>query len=216
MTWNVKAFELQFDGVVRVIGNQKPDVVGLQEVCVAQLEDIRSALRERYKLRYRMQPGSVFRTDKCPSGTAYGEGMLSKRKMTRFSQTKFPVQEGKEPRQMMAVTIKLGRRSVRVFNTHIGLGREIEPQIKTVARITRRHRRALVLGDFNADPTRPEIAPMFRAFNEDRNGPWTFNHQGNLVKIDYVFRRGIKFIRQRAYDTPSSDHRPFVVDVRRP
>jgi len=76
--------------------------------------------------------------------------------------------------------------------------------------------RALVLGDFNVDPTRPEIQPMFRRFSENRRGPWTKDYEGNRVKIDYVFRKRIRGVRTRVFDTPASDHRSLVVTVRRP
>ena len=217
MTWNVKGGELQFDGVVSVIGNQNPDVVGLQEICVAQLEQIRTALAERYKLRYRLQPGSVSRpAGRCPDGKAFGQGMLSKRRMTNPKVYKFPKRSDDERRGVMAVTIRLGKRSVRVYNTHIGLRSGTGPQIKQVARLSSRQTRALVLGDFNADPTRAEMLPMFRRFAENPRGPWTYDYNGNLVKIDYVFRRRVKAVKTEVFNSPSSDHRPMVVTVRRP
>lgn len=216
MTWNVQGSQLKLNGVVGEIRKRNPDVVGLQEICVAQLKEIRNELANR-GLRYWMRPGSVSRQPKlCPKGEAFGQGMLSKRAMSPPEVVPFPERKGYERRGVMAVTIKLGRRSVRVFNTHIGLRSDTAPQIKQVAQMASKPARALVLGDFNVDPTRPEIQPMFRRFSENRRGPWTKDYEGNRVKIDYVFRKRIRAVRTRVFDTPASDHRPLVVTVRRP
>ncbi len=76
---------------------------------------------------------------------------------------------GSEDRGYIAVTTEVAGRTVRVFNTHLAQRRQEsvrEKQTAVLAPQVARYGRAVVLGDFNAVPDAPELAPMW-ALAED-------------------------------------------------
>jgi len=133
-----------------------------------------------------------------------------------------------ERRAYMHLRVEINGSEMDVFNTHIGL-KDVQP--KQIAQLREavllKGPRTIVLGDFNArtkDPRFPQHDEWLRDFrtvlNEvDPNGVYKTSPNkasgGDQKKIDYIFFRGLTHDgRVENYDTPSSDHRPLIADLR--
>ncbi|WP_307544156.1 endonuclease/exonuclease/phosphatase family protein [Streptomyces sp. V3I8] len=227
MTWNI-CNPCEESNVNRAaeIAASAPQVVGLQEACVRDVERIRDHLRYRYGLVYRVEYGTVLRNwGRCGglpwSPGAYGQAVLSASPMTDVVDVEYP-DGGSEDRGYMAVTTTVGDRSVRVFNTHLAERRQEAvraQQTGVLAAEVARHDRAIVLGDFNAVPDTPELARMWTlaADADPECGPSptgdcevTTDWQS---KFDYIFLRGVVALGHRVRPTPYSDHHPLRADL---
>src|ERR1044072_3188840 len=105
-----------------------PQVIGMQETCVRDVERIRDYLKRFYGLVYHVAYGSVLRNwGRCggapwsPGG--FGQALLSAAPMTDRVDVEYP-DGGSEDRGYMAVTTMVDGRSVRVFNTHLAQRRQ--------------------------------------------------------------------------------------------
>ncbi|MFE2278141.1 endonuclease/exonuclease/phosphatase family protein [Streptomyces sp. NPDC059454] len=230
MTWNI-CNPCETSNVDRAaeIATYAPQVIGLQEACVRDVERIRDYLRRLYGLVYHVEYGTVLRNwGRCGgvpwSPGAYGQAILSAAPMTDRVNVEYP-DGGSEDRGYMAVTTLVGGRSVRVFNTHLAQRRQEAvraDQAGVLAAVIARHDRAIVLGDFNAVPDAPELtriwalaedtAPQCRPSPVGTCEPTTDWHS----KFDYVFLRGLTPLEHRVEPTPYSDHHMLHTDVAPP
>ncbi len=209
-----------------------PQVIGLQEACVRDVEQIRDHLEEAYGLVYRVEYGSVLRNwNRCgglpwrPGG--YGQAILSAAPMTDRVSVEYP-DGGSEDRGYLAVTTLVGGRPVRVFNTHLAERRQAEvraAQVRVLAAEVARHDRAIVLGDFNAAPHAPELAPMWALATDADPGcrPAAASAAADACAVttdwnstfDYVFLRGITPRSHHVRPSPHSDHHLLHADLNR-
>ncbi len=224
------------------IATYAPQVIALQEACVRDVERIRRYLDEVYGLVYRVEYGTVLRNwNRCgglpwrPGG--YGQAILSAAPMTDRVSVEYP-DGGSEDRGYLAVTTSVGGRLVRVFNTHLAERRQGEVragQIEVLAVEVARHDHAIVLGDFNAVPHAPELAPMWALAADTHPGchPSTTDTDGDSdgdgdadtdactattdwhSKFDYVFLRGITSGTHHVRPSPYSDHHVLYADLHR-
>ncbi|MER6119161.1 endonuclease/exonuclease/phosphatase family protein [Streptomyces sp. NPDC001743] len=231
MTWNICnpcKGSGQNAGRAAEIAAYAPQVIGLQEACVGDVERIRDHLRYRYGLVYHVEYGSVLRSwSRCggvpwaPGG--FGQAILSAAPMTGRVNVEYP-EGGSEDRGYVAVTTLVDGRPVRVFNTHLAQRSQESVRMKqtgVLAKAVARHDRAIVLGDFNAVPDAAELAGMWELFADADAGcgpsasgmcePTTDWHS----KFDYVFLRGFTSLEQGVHLTPYSDHDLVRADLRR-
>ncbi|MGW1780573.1 endonuclease/exonuclease/phosphatase family protein [Streptomyces sp. NPDC002143] len=227
MTWNIcnPCEESNADRAAE-IATYAPQVIGLQEACVRDVERIRDYLKDRYGLVYHVEYGTVLRNwGRCggapwsPGG--YGQALLSAAPMTNPVTVEYP-DGGSEDRGYMAVTTKVDGRSVRVFNTHLAERRQESVragQVGVLAAAVARHDRAIVLGDFNAVPDASELTGMWAlAADTDPqcHPPTTGTCEPTTdwqSKFDYVFLRGIVAIEHRVHPTEHSDHNLLHTDL---
>ncbi|MGW2051502.1 endonuclease/exonuclease/phosphatase family protein [Streptomyces sp. NPDC001858] len=227
MTWNIcNPCELSNADRAGEIAAYAPQVIGLQEACVGDVERIRGYLKDRYGLDYHVEYGSVLRNwGRCggapwsPGG--YGQALLSAAPMTNPVTVEYP-DGGSEDRGYMAVTTKVDGRSVRVFNTHFAERRQEEVragQADVLAAAVARHDRAIVLGDFNAVPDASELTEMWAvaADTAPECRPPTVGTCEPTTdwrsKFDYVFLRGVTPLEHHVHPTPYSDHHQFYTDL---
>ncbi|MCX5195692.1 endonuclease/exonuclease/phosphatase family protein [Streptomyces sp. NBC_00249] len=232
-TWNIcnpcGGSGLNF-GRATEIATAAPQVIGLQEACVRDVEEIRAYLEDVYGLVYRVEYGTVLRNwNRCgglpwwPGG--FGQAILSAAPMTDRVSVEYP-DGGSEDRGYLAVTTLVGGRPVRVFNTHLAQRRQGEVragQVGVLAAEVARHDRAIVLGDFNAVPHAPELGPMWALAPDTDPGcrpsaagadACTSTTDWNS-KFDYVFLRGITPRTHRVRPSPYSDHHLLHTDLAR-
>ncbi|MFK4149147.1 endonuclease/exonuclease/phosphatase family protein [Streptomyces sp. NPDC004065] len=204
-----------------------PQVIGLQEACVRDVQSIRGHLENLFGLRYHVAYGPVVHSwGRCggfpwsPGG--YGQAVLSAAPMTDRVTVEYP-DGGSEDRGYMAVTTLVGGQSVRVFNTHLAERRQEQvraDQTRVLAIEIARHHRAIVLGDFNAVPSAPELTPIWALATDasPRCRPSSFAGCEPTTdwhsKFDYVFLRGITPIAHHVQPTPYSDHDPLYTDLK--
>ncbi|MEV5610570.1 endonuclease/exonuclease/phosphatase family protein [Streptomyces sp. NPDC052225] len=232
MTWNICnpcGKSGQNLGRAAEIATYAPQVIGLQEACVRDVEEIRGLLQGLYGLRYHVTYGSVLHSwGRCgglpwkPGG--YGQAILSAAPMTDRVNAEYP-DGGSEDRGYLSVTTTVAGRTVRVINTHFAERRQ-EPvraaQARVLAKEIARHDRAIVIGDFNAMPYAPELAPVQALATE--SDPGCRDAAGGVCepttdwqsKFDYVFLRGATALdgQVRVHPSAYSDHHLFQSDVR--
>ncbi|WP_086736662.1 endonuclease/exonuclease/phosphatase family protein [Streptomyces glaucescens] len=227
MTWNIcNPCEESNINRAAEIATYAPQVIGLQEACVRDVEKIRDYLELLYGLDYHVRYGSVLRNwGRCGgapwSPGAYGQAVLSAAPMTDRVVVEYP-DGGSEDRGYMAVTTLVGGRSVRVFNTHFAERRQEAVragQARVLAAEIARYDRAVVLGDFNAVPDAIELAPVWSlATDTDPEchpspvGACTTTTDWHS-KFDYIFLRGISPLRHRVEPSPHSDHHLVHADL---
>jgi endonuclease/exonuclease/phosphatase family metal-dependent hydrolase len=227
MTWNIcNPCDVSNVGRAAEIAVLAPQVIGLQEACVRDVERIREYLESLHGLVYHVEYGSVLRNwNRCggvpwsPGG--FGQAVLSAAPMTDRVNVEYP-DGGSEDRGYMAVTTTVGGRPVRVFNTHLAQRRQEAvraDQVRVLAAEVARHDRAIVLGDFNAVPDSPELTRMW-ALAADTDPQCHPSPDGACeattdwqLKFDYVFLRGIAPLKHRVQTTPYSDHDVLYTDL---
>ncbi|WP_405959491.1 endonuclease/exonuclease/phosphatase family protein [Streptomyces sp. NBC_00024] len=227
MTWNIcnPCDESDVDRAAE-IATYAPQVIGLQEACVRDVERIRDHLENLHGLVYHVEYGTVLRNwGRCggapwsPGG--YGQAILSAAPMTDRVNVEYP-DGGSEDRGYLAVTTTVGGRSVRVFNTHLAQRRQEAVRAEQTAVLAAdfaRHDRAILLGDFNAVPDAPELTPIWKlaADTDPRCRPSSAGPCGLTTdwnsKFDYVFLRGIAPLKHRVHLTPYSDHHLVRADL---
>ncbi|WP_306319842.1 MULTISPECIES: endonuclease/exonuclease/phosphatase family protein [unclassified Streptomyces] len=230
MTWNLcnPCGSGQNPGRAADIATYAPQVVALQEACVRDVEEIRRQLRTFYGLDYHVEYGSVLRDwGRCgglpwsPGG--YGQAILSAAPITDPVTTEYP-DGGSEDRGYLAVTTAVAGRPTRVFNTHLAqFSQESvrERQIKVFAKEVARHEHTIALGDFNAVPDAPELAPMWRLAKDADPDCHPAPALGCATttdwssKFDYVFLRGHTAREHAVHHSEFSDHHQFMADVER-
>ncbi|MFE1027000.1 endonuclease/exonuclease/phosphatase family protein [Streptomyces sp. NPDC058818] len=227
MTWNIcNPCEVSNVDRAAEIATYAPQVIGLQEACLRDVERIRDHLENLYGLVYHVEYGMVLQhRGRCggvpwnPGG--FGQAVLSAAPMTDRVHVEYP-DGGSEDRGYMAVTTLVGGQPVRVFNTHLAQRRQEAvraDQAGVLAAEVARHDRAVVLGDFNAVPDAPELARMW-ALAADTDPRCRPSPAGSCEpttdwqsKFDYVFLRGLTPIEHRVRPTPHSDHHLLHTDV---
>lgn len=230
MTWNIcnPCKESNVDRAAE-IATYAPQVIGLQEACVRDVEGIRDYLESLYGLVYHVEYGSVLRNWGRCGGTpwspgAFGQAVLSAAPMTDLVAARYP-DGGSENRGYMAVTTTVGGDSVRVFNTHLAQRRQETVragQTGVLAAEVARHDRAIVLGDFNAVPDAPELSPIW-ALAADADPQCRPPATGDCrpttdwqSKFDYVFLRGMVPLGHGVHPTRYSDHHLLHTDLDTP
>ncbi|MFG2682014.1 endonuclease/exonuclease/phosphatase family protein [Streptomyces sp. NPDC048392] len=208
------------------IATHAPQVVGMQEACARDVERIRDYLEVFHGLVYHVAYGTVLDDwGRCggapwnPGG--FGQAILSAAPIRDRVNVEYP-EGGSEDRGYLALTTEVGGRSVRVFDTHLAQRRQEEfreEQVGVLAAEVARHDRAVVVGDFNAVPDAPELAPMW-ALAEDTDPRCHPASVGTCEpttdwqsKFDYVFLRGIAPLEHRVLPTPHSDHHLLYTDL---
>lgn len=230
MTWNIcnPCGDENNVGRAAEIATYAPQVIGMQEACVRDVERIRDYLEHLHGLVYHVEYGSVLRNrSRCggwpwsPGG--FGQAILSAAPMKDRVNVEYP-DGGSEDRGYMAVTTRVGGRSVRVFNTHLAQRRQEEfraDQVDVLAAAVARHDRAIVLGDFNAVPEAAELTRMWSvATDADPQCRPSPTEAGTCepttdwqLKFDYVFLRNIAPLEQGVHPSAHSDHHPVHADV---
>ncbi|MFF1272581.1 endonuclease/exonuclease/phosphatase family protein [Streptomyces marokkonensis] len=227
MTWNIcnPCGTSDVDRAAE-IATYAPQVIGLQEACVRDVERIRDHLENLYGLVYHVEYGTVLQNwGRCGGAPwnpgAFGQAILSAAPMEDRISVEYP-DGGSEDRGYMAVTTTVGDRSVRVFNTHFAQRRQETvraDQAAVLAAQVARHDRAVVLGDFNAVPDAPELTPLW-ALAEDTDPECRPSPAGTCApttdwhtKFDYVFLRGFTPLEHHVRPTPYSDHHMLHTDL---
>jgi endonuclease/exonuclease/phosphatase family metal-dependent hydrolase len=226
MTWNIcNPCDVSNADRAAEIATYAPQVVGLQEACVRDVERIRDYLKGFYGLTYHVEYGTVLRNwGRCGgapwSPGAFGQAILSAAPLTDRVAAEYP-DGGSEDRGYMAVTTEVGGKPVRVFNTHLAQRRQEEvraAQTDVLAKELARHDHAIVLGDFNAVPDAPELTPMWKLATDtdSRCRPSAAPCEPTTdwqSKFDYVFLRGITPLEHRVQRTEYSDHHMLHTDL---
>ncbi|SEN35172.1 endonuclease/exonuclease/phosphatase family protein [Lihuaxuella thermophila] len=223
------------DRIASVIRESKADIVGLQEVDVhwgsrSRFEDGIRILAEKLDMNYYFAPiYSLAPVQEGEPRREYGVGVLSKypiihavnHEITRLS-TQEPNPSPEPAPGFPEVWINAKGIRLPVYVTHLDYRSDPavrEMQVRDMLNIiARNHREKILLGDLNATPDAPELAPLFAKFiNASAIGSqpvYTFPADVPVKQIDYVLTTpNIRVVAAHVPETLASDHRPVIADV---
>ena len=201
---------IDYDRTARVITQQQPDVIALQELDSmtgrSRVHDQLGELARR--TQYHPVYGSAIDFD----GGQYGVGILTRE--TPLSAKRIPL-PGEEPRVLLVVELQ----DYVIACTHLDL--EEEQRLASlpiiVEEASRWHKPFLLAGDWNDGPD-SELLQAMKVFFVIHSGTApTYPADTPTECIDYVasfILRPAETIGSRVIDEPeASDHRPLVVTV---
>jgi endonuclease/exonuclease/phosphatase family metal-dependent hydrolase len=215
---------LDLDRTAAAIRTTHPDVVALQEVDVHWAE--RSEFRDQatelaHLLRMRAFFAPIYDLDPLTPGAPrrqYGVAILSRLPMphtenheiTRLSTVEANPVPKPAPGFAEAVVLARGV-AVHVYATHLDYRPEPGVRSAQVADMLGiMHGRTLLLGDFNATPDAPELAPLWETLTPAPVG-MTYPADVPEKTIDYVtVSAGIRVRTATVPETLASDHRPVL------
>ncbi|MFF8638055.1 endonuclease/exonuclease/phosphatase family protein [Streptomyces pilosus] len=211
------------------------DVIGLQEVDVhwgarSEFADEARALAEKLRMRVFFAP--IY--DLVPAGPdgerrQYGVAVLSRHRVlhaenheiTRLStQSPDPVPAPAPGFAEVVVDVRGAR--VHVYSTH--LDHRADPSVRSaqvadmLAVLSADHGPKVLVGDFNAEPGAPELAPLWQAVRDAApHSGATYPAAAPVKRIDLVtVSPGIRVTGARTMATEASDHLPVVAELRVP
>jgi endonuclease/exonuclease/phosphatase family metal-dependent hydrolase len=242
MAYNIQAgagadhvFDLERQA--RAIESEHPDLVGLEEVDVdwaarSDYTDEAAWLARRLHMHVFFAPIYDLPPDRAGApDRRFGVALLSRfpilwarnREITRLS-TQVPDPVPAPAPGFPEVLVLAHGMPLWVYVTHLDY--RADPAVRAAqvadmdAIMDRRHGRKLLLGDFNAQPDDPELAPLWTRLTDaltaegQRTVP-TWPADVPVKRIDYVtYSSGIRATAAYVPDTLASDHRPVVADLR--
>ncbi|MGW6896585.1 endonuclease/exonuclease/phosphatase family protein [Streptomyces sp. NPDC054919] len=208
------------------------DVIGLQEVDVhwdtrSQWRDVAGELAERLHMRVSFAP--IYSLDPTTPGAPrreFGVAVLSRyrivsaenHEITRLS-TQVPDPVPAPAPGFGEVVVRVKGMPVHVYVTHLDYRGDPSVRIAQVAD-TRRvmaedEGRKVLLGDFNAEPGAPELAPLWEELADAEPGAPTYPALNPVKRIDFVAvsKDGVRVRDAAVAETLASDHRPVVADL---
>lgn len=211
--------------IAELILSRQVDLIGLQEVDQymprSYFTDQMGQLAEITGYNYCFYPNLKLAVAK------YGNGVLSRWPIT--SSYNQQLTSSREPRGAVVAVVEKGMERFKLINTHLGLvAEERLKQVEELLRLIKPGEKAILVGDFNATPERPEIgkvlaagmSDLFLQFSEKNNlateEGMTFADRSKLpnVRIDYIFSsREIEVDNFAVIACNYSDHRPLIAEV---
>lgn len=208
------------------------DVIGLQEVDVhwdtrSQWRDVAGELAERLRMQVSFAP--IYSLDPTTPGAPrreFGVAVLSRyrivsaenHEITRLS-TQVPDPVPAPAPGFGEVVVRVKGMPVHVYVTHLDYRGDPSVRIAQVAD-TRRvmaedKGRKVLLGDFNAEPDAPELAPLWEELADAEPGAPTYPALNPVKRIDFVAvsKDGVRVRDAAVAETLASDHRPVVADL---
>lgn len=208
------------------------DVIGLQEVDVhwdtrSQWRDVAGELAERLHMRVSFAP--IYSLDPTTPGAPrreFGVAVLSRYRIVSAENHEITRLSTQDPDPVPApapgfgeVVVRVKGMPVHVYVTHLDYRGDPSVRIAQVAD-TRRvmaedEGRKVLLGDFNAEPGAPELAPLWEELADADPGAPTYPALNPVKRIDFVAvsKDGVRVRDAAVAETLASDHRPVVADL---
>ncbi|WP_327274053.1 endonuclease/exonuclease/phosphatase family protein [Streptomyces sp. NBC_01224] len=214
------------------------DVIGLQEVDVhwgtrSEWRDLAAELAERLHMQVSFAP--IYSLDPDTPGTPrreFGVAVLSRYRILSAENHEITRLSTQDPNPVPApapgfgeVVLRVKGLPVHVYVTHLDY--RGDPSVRTAQvadtrRIMaedeapgRQKVRQILLGDFNAAPAAPELAPLWEKLTDIEPGGPTYPAQDPVQRIDYVAvsKDSVRVRDAAVAETLASDHRPVVADL---
>jgi len=211
-TWNIKRGygNLLMQG--RLMRDQMPDIMGIQEV----YRDLSASNKadNLASLKTAKMPNTRFeRTLNLSGGAQYGIGILSRYKLSGF-ETYTLDSAGYEKRILQKAVLSIGGKKVSFYNTHFSYNSANirEEQFAKVAEIMNKDKNKykMLTGDFNAKIAEFSAFSGYRVIiNENEN---YYDEYGEAIKHNYIdnviVTKNIKVVNSRIIKASLSDHFP--------
>ncbi|MFI1223895.1 MULTISPECIES: endonuclease/exonuclease/phosphatase family protein [unclassified Streptomyces] len=212
------------------------DVIGLQEVDRhwgdrSGWRDLAGELARRLRMHVSFAP--IYSLDPPRPGdprAEYGVAVLSRHRIVSAENHEITRLSTQDPNPVPApapgfgeVVVRVRGLPVHVYVTHLDYRPDPAVRVAQVAdtrRIMAEDRGPrILLGDFNAEPAAPELAPLWQELADADPGAPTFPAQAPVKRIDFVAvskdgpRGGIAVRKAWVPESTASDHRPVVADL---
>ncbi|MEV5655669.1 endonuclease/exonuclease/phosphatase family protein [Streptomyces sp. NPDC052291] len=214
------------------------DVIGLQEVDVrwgdrSEWRDLAAELGRRLRMHVSFAP--IYSLDPVEEGgprREFGVAVLSRYRIVSAENHDLTRLSTQDPNPVPApapgfgeVVLEVRGLPVHVYATHLDYRADPSVRVAQVAdtrrimaqdqRAERRPVRQILLGDFNAPPTAPELAPLWKELTAIEPGGPTYPAQDPVQRIDYVAvsKNTVRVRSAAVAETLASDHRPVVADL---
>lgn len=218
---------LDLDRIVAVIRAQDADLVALQEVGRHWSAD--SAFRDQAAdlgglLSMQFVFGANLDRDRPEPGAPrrqYGTAILSSWPVRGSHNILLPrANPENEQRGLLVVDVELDGAPFRLHNAHLGVSaQDRELQVAAILGEADKALPYALVGDFNAAPAAPELAPLFERLGDawklagDGDGS-TFPAAAPTARIDYVLVSAELSVSGAHVPTElASDHRPLVAEL---
>lgn len=213
------------DGKIEAIRAVSPDILGLNEIHrntnhsghTSQTDIIADALGYKYRF---------FARAIDHDGGEYGIALMTRFPLLECRAVPVPdappdqMERYFEPRVHIDAVLDADGRKIHVLTSHYGLTNA--EQTRAVAEtmcLSKTDMPAVFMGDLNAEPDNPVLAPLFERFFDTGEGvgrgeTMTFRSDAPDRRIDYIFVTH-DFTVRRMYvsNVTASDHRPVVAEV---
>lgn len=211
-TWNIKRGNNNLVMQGWLIANQKPDIIGIQEVYVNNNKNVNNLL----SLRTRASQNTAFAsTIDYNDGGRYGIGQISCYKPE--SNEKFALDSGgKEQRYLQRVEYRVNGEMVSVYNTHFSYESAAirKKQFSTVLEKMNadKNKYRILMGDFNSKEA--EFAAFLKDYKIVNTSATKFydysQNRLSFNQIDNIIvSKNITILNARAIPTTYSDHCPL-------
>jgi endonuclease/exonuclease/phosphatase family metal-dependent hydrolase len=220
--------ELDLERTAAVIRAQRPDLVALQEVGRHWSAD--SDFRDQAAdLEAMLGMASAFgaNLDRDPPEPGaprrqYGTAILSAWPLLQSQNIALPrTSTENEQRGLLVVVVDLDGEPFRILDTHLGVSAD-DRRLQVDAILAEADKASVphaLLGDLNAGPSAPELAPLLERFGDawsvaGEGDGLTFPASGPTSRIDYVLMSSqLRVERVSVPDVEGSDHLPLVAEL---
>jgi len=215
--------KLDLQRIADVIIQERPDLVGLQEVDrgvrrtegIDEIAELARMTRMDYAFGHNLdyQEGQ------------YGIAILSKSLIQKIDHRKYENRREAERRGMLRVEVDIGGRKIDFATTHLDYQRdddrlfETEQLLRYLADVKNP---LIVVGDFNDEPAGGAYKLMLTSFVDSWVGTrakedgFSYPADNPAKRIDYIFYRssdGVRAKKAWVVRTPASDHRPVMAEL---
>jgi len=213
-TWNIKRGDGNLLMQGRLVYNQRPDIMGIQEVFQDYTRS--NVIDNLASLKTSTMAYTKFaKTIGFSNGSEYGIGMLSRYKLSDIKT--YPLDSGGyEKRILMRATITINGKKVNFYNTHFSYNNaEIRAkQFEQVKEIMNKDKAKykILCGDFNAKEA--EFAQLGSNYTLVHTGDTNYldyfgnKFSGNIID-NFIVTKNIKVVNSRIIKTSLSDHDPL-------
>ena len=216
--WNIKRGNNRLVQQARLIENQRPDVLSLQEVYKNPAAD--SKIDNMASLKTKLLKHEFFSpTLSYQNGSAYGVGILSGCKL--LSSETIPLTSlDKEPRCIQHVEFLFQGKKISYYNTHFSYESSairVKQFAETLSIFEKDKAKYKILtGDFNARPSEFDKIQGYRVLNGD--DAVFYGYDGEVFKkttVDNIIvSKAFTVLNVRMIDTKLSDHKPLFAYLR--
>jgi endonuclease/exonuclease/phosphatase family metal-dependent hydrolase/uncharacterized protein YraI len=209
-TWNIKRGDGKLLMQGRLVYDQQPDIMGIQEVY--QKLNAKDIIDNLQSLKTKVMSYSALSpTINYPDGGKYGDGLLSRYKLSNVET--FALDSGSYEKRLLQRAIAIiGGKTVSIYNTHFSYNSAAirEKQFAKVLAImdADKNKYKILTGDFNAAYSEFSLFKNYTVVNSDDIKYYDYNRNeiGYYSLDNIIVSKNIKVVNSRIIINSFSDH----------